>query len=466
MKNLARVFSLDVENANLYRLQRLLLISPLISCMFIVPVAYSANWGAGIGAEVEHVRNPTQSIGDSGSNTASSVSLSLNGNQVNNWSQIDLNYNLSKYNHSRSTFRDQTVVNGSALLLLDIVPRRFSWIVTHSQQEISEDSLLPDTPENRTERQVFSTGPNLAFKLSDRDFASVSFRKEVVKFESEDENESTRESLSFSLTHLINSTSSVSLNGSSAEVDFENSVLEYRLDSLYLGYSKIIKNGELTLEVGENRAKSEADVSIATTAVNAIQLSNDSETSGTFINLLLSQTFFSNHALQLQSSRNITDSSFSDSISSNDPRLVSGTDATSFALLSNLTVNEVVEVRRHELGYRYNGEFGRLGFGASVFRDENLYESGQLDQHRVGYSIFLPYRIDENMRFQTLYTRAKIERDNQSAEVTTSSLGLNLFWQSSLKLSWRAGYNMYRRDTEPASRVRSESLGLGFEYQF
>lgn len=86
----------------------------------------------------------------------------------------DAQANYLKY--LNETFADELLFELGAELTWKVVPGRLSWFLQDRFLQIREDTLEPETPDNRQNTNVISTGPDLTLKLRPGDFLEFSAR--------------------------------------------------------------------------------------------------------------------------------------------------------------------------------------------------------------------------------------------------------------------------------------------------
>lgn len=69
-------------------------------------------------------------------------------------------------NYRNETFDDETLYELNSFAVWTISPRRFFWTVQDDYQQGLLNSILPSTPANRTNVNVFSTGPDVFLRLA------------------------------------------------------------------------------------------------------------------------------------------------------------------------------------------------------------------------------------------------------------------------------------------------------------
>ncbi|WP_375192835.1 hypothetical protein [Marinobacter sp.] len=100
--------------------------------------------------------------------------------------------------------------------------RRLRWEATNNLKQVTQNSRQSNTPDNRTHKNVFSTGPRYLLKLNDTNWLNLSARYENTEYEEPEETDSERYTGSIAWDHLFSSTftGGVSLAHSQTEFDY------------------------------------------------------------------------------------------------------------------------------------------------------------------------------------------------------------------------------------------------------
>jgi hypothetical protein len=151
--------------------------------------------------------------------------------------ETDVSVDLQYLTYLDDTFDDELVGGLSGRLNFAFVPDRFMWIVEDDFGQSFIDPRDIETPANRQNLNVFSTGPTVVLPLGTRTELSISGRWTDVNYE-ESDLDSERLVGTLALSRAMGDTSSLSLNASSQRVEFDaappNS--DYDLHSVWLGY--------------------------------------------------------------------------------------------------------------------------------------------------------------------------------------------------------------------------------------
>jgi hypothetical protein len=165
----------------------------------------------------------------------------------------DVAANLQYRKYLDDTFESEVVGGVDALVAYAFIPERFVWVVEDSFTQIASNIAAVDTPDNRENVNFLSTGPDLTIGLTSRTSLQLSGRVSDTYYEERD-TDTQGLSGSLALIRQMSDASSVSLNGSVAEVDFDEEVFsDYRIDSAFLRWSTLTERTTLVLDGGYNR---------------------------------------------------------------------------------------------------------------------------------------------------------------------------------------------------------------------
>src|SRR5690606_29165558 len=73
-------------------------------------------------------------------------------NESETWYQLNLGYEVSYERYERDSFDAETYYNGTGSLMLIPIPDRFDWLFSVQSTTTQTRSVLPDTPDNRDQR--------------------------------------------------------------------------------------------------------------------------------------------------------------------------------------------------------------------------------------------------------------------------------------------------------------------------
>jgi hypothetical protein len=159
-----------------------------------------------------------------------------------------------EYRHYLDDTFDSEVVGGvNAFVAYAFIPERFLWVVEDNFSQISSDITAVDTPDNRENVNFLSTGPDFTIGLTARTSLQLSGRVSDAYYE-ERETDSQGLSGSVALIRQMSDASSLSLNGSTSETDYDEEVFsDFRIDSAFLRWQTVTERTTLILDGGYDR---------------------------------------------------------------------------------------------------------------------------------------------------------------------------------------------------------------------
>jgi hypothetical protein len=156
---------------------------------------------------------------------------------------------------------DNEVVGGvDAALDFALIPRRLHWVLEDNFGQISNQRQLADTPDNRQNVNYLSTGPDITFALGGRTLLQVSGRYGDTYYENTPEDNQSLTG-SVALVRRMSDTASLSLNGSTTEVEYDEEELfaKYRLDRGFLRYEAEGSRTTFSADAGYTQVDREGD---------------------------------------------------------------------------------------------------------------------------------------------------------------------------------------------------------------
>lgn len=95
------------------------------------------------------------------------------------------------------------------------------WEVDNNLREVNQDTRQSDTPDNRTRKNVFSTGPRYLWRLNDTNWLNLSARYANTEYDEPEETDSERYTGSIAWNHLFSSTFTGGLSISHSQTEFD-----------------------------------------------------------------------------------------------------------------------------------------------------------------------------------------------------------------------------------------------------
>lgn len=165
---------------------------------------------------------------------------------------IDLQYRISHESYQDNSYPGKTRIEGQSRTSISTFPERYAWVIDHRQTISSINSKGSDNPDNTDQRSVLSTGPDFNLQLSPVDTLTASARYTDTRFDETSSNDSQRTSAQLSWSHRLNTLSNVGFNVSHTDVDGDQSGYSYSQEKAGVTYSRNLKSGNLSIEVGES----------------------------------------------------------------------------------------------------------------------------------------------------------------------------------------------------------------------
>lgn len=225
-----------------------------------------ASWGFDLGAR--YTDNVGRTATDEESETVGIAGVNfifdVNRPRLNARAAADLRYQ----EYFDNTFDSD--VNGGldGSLAFAFVPERFVWVVEDNYGQISRNRQVADNPANRQDINYFSTGPDITLPFGRRTSMQLSGRYADAYFE-EGNQDSTTTSGSVALLRQVTEATSVSVNGTYSDTDFDEDQIfvDYTVGQAFLRLSIIGARTQLTLDGGASRIEQDGSSSKSESAL-------------------------------------------------------------------------------------------------------------------------------------------------------------------------------------------------------
>jgi hypothetical protein len=164
---------------------------------------------------------------------------------------------LRRYSESVLDDGDDTESVGSidGRAILGIAPGRVSWDLGLHTGQVRTDPLAALTPENRERVTVVSTGPRIDVPLGGRTVLGLAATVADRSFAESPSFDNDARSADLHIVRALTSISSVALEWSGSEVDFDSRV-DYEFDATSIVYRKSFASGAVMARVGVGRVES------------------------------------------------------------------------------------------------------------------------------------------------------------------------------------------------------------------
>lgn len=303
----------------------------------------------------------------------------------------ELSYAFTARDFKNDLQSDNEVVDGDARILWTPLPDRLAWELTNNVSDTVRNALLADTPDNRQQRNIFSTGPNITVRVSPVDQLSAELRYVDVNVESSNDNtgatadalqqgsDSERKLGRLRWTHGL---SAVSDFLARAEYEDVEASFDLTYTRLLVGYGARLRNGSYEIYVGANKV--EPDVG--------------EEFDGSVVQVAFTHDF-GGHSLDITLVKEATDTSVGFGTSSLRSDTFNPRD-------SNFDSFSIVERQRADITYQNFLICGACSVRVNAFYDDQDYQDRDADQgflaqardqKRYGFTVGLIYALRSNV---------------------------------------------------------------------
>ena len=339
--------------------------------------------------------------------------------------------------YEEKTYDPQTQLNAGVFGSCELA-RGLSWEAENQIRDITRSSRQSDTPDNRTRKNVFSTGPSYRRMLSSQDSIQLSSRYENTDFSDSDDTDSERVTGSIAWSHAFSPNFSAGLSSSVSHVELETST-EIQTRTVSATFSKRWTKAALSGSLGVSEIKTEGQ-------------SVQQESDGFVGDINLTRALDSGANVYLRASRELTDQT-------------SDFDIRFDEFTFELTDSDTVEVTIVETGLNKkfsNGDI--LSLSASASRSDYLNSTEQEDRARLraGYARVLTPQLSAvaNARYDYL----TFEMDQSEDHIV--GLDIGLVYRASRRLELAARIGRSERTSDIPSQEHEENWALlSIDYQ-
>jgi hypothetical protein len=310
------------------------------------------------------------------------------------------------------TFDPEFYTNGQFTGVCALSPY-FSWQVSDRIRQVTQNSRNADTPDNRTRKNTFSTGPTYRLPITDVDTVSFSATFENTEFEESAPTDSNRLSGGISYSHLFNPTMQGGVSTSIGRTELDTGE-ELDTEAINLNLSKSWTTTSASGAVGANRLESRSGT-------------QEISTDGVTFNLRLNRDVSDSSSVFVTANRQLTDRTSTIALAFEDFNF-------------NLTDTSAVEVTAFQAGYR-NAFSGGASFSVGVESSRSDYiESGNTEEsQKATASISSPVSGVSSVSANVSYKLSSFDGGSDDQLVTTS-IGYNHRLSQKLSLTSRVGH--------------------------
>jgi len=185
------------------------------------------------------------------SQTTSILLLNANINHQSPNIALNIDPRITYRNYAGDTFDNQTFIGLDATLLWDMLPQQFSWSFEDYLDQEAVNVLVPDTPFNRQNTNIFLTGPDLTVHFGTGRRLEVLLRYADIYYEISNA-DNTRYGTLFRIISEPNISTTYSFNMDFVDVAYEDNISndDYTRNEAYLVFEKESLNKKYHFEAG------------------------------------------------------------------------------------------------------------------------------------------------------------------------------------------------------------------------
>jgi len=167
---------------------------------------------------------------------------------------VDLNARVSaqveQRDYLRNTYRDDKAYFVNGVAIWAISPRQFTWSVEDLASQVRLDITTPETPNNRTNANSLSTGPDFLLRLDPANTAAIGAR--YRRFDIAGPGDNNGYSAYARLLHQASALTNLSLNYQAIRVNFQDpsSFNNFLREEWFLGFDTRLPLGGVGIEAG------------------------------------------------------------------------------------------------------------------------------------------------------------------------------------------------------------------------
>lgn len=382
--------------------------------------------------------NATQSASNEVSDTETRVSLSVQHESDPGKCMSQTGGTLGYGVWSDSTYDPETYADLAFSGMCEIRPG-LTWQLSDTLTQVEQDTRGTDTPDNRTLKNVFRTGPRYVIPVSNRDQISLSVNYENTEFGEPEETDSERYIGSAGWNHLFNPTLSggISYTTDRAELDTGG---EIDTDSASFNWSK---------DWAATRFRGRLGYSEITSRFGNVEQSSD----GWIGELFLERDITSSLTFFFEASRELTDQTSDFDIRFGD-------------FTFNLRDTSEVEVTAVSTGfsktYSNNADLtGRL----YANRADYLRVNDREDVAGFNLAYRQPWTPLLSVQTSLNYEYSRFEIDSQDDRVLRLRAGISYSATTDLDVTAQIGHENRESDL-PTSDFQENWVSIGVNYQF
>lgn len=313
------------------------------------------------------------------------------------------------------------------------------WTLDNDLSQVLRSSRENDTPENRSRKNIFRTGPVLTLPLSDVDQLQASVSFENTEYEDRELRDSKRYIGSLGWNHRFNPTLSGGVSASTNQQELDSGA-ETDSDSVNLNLNKTWATSSVNASLGYSRQESRLG-------------STEFTSEGLVGSLSFTREINPTASAYISASRQLTDQASDFSLQYDDVEF-------------DYTQQFGVEVTAVELGLNKAFSDGTR-FDAQVFANRSDYQAGDQQENALGtrFSASRPIRPHLSLTGNGSYEYLRYEDNLQDDQLVKASIGLTYRFTRDLDGTASVGHSMRESDL-PTVEYNENWVQVALSYRF
>jgi hypothetical protein len=212
------------------------------------------DWSATLG--VDYSDNILRTVDNEESTTTAYAGFRINTRMARPRYEASLTSDMSYHEYLDSDLKGEVVGGLDGLLNIGIIPERFLWVTEDHFGQVAADTRAADTPVNRQNINVFSTGPRISLPIGGRTDVQLDGTYSDVYYEDAEDADSTRTRGALSLIRSLTDATSLSLSASTERVELDvdaPAIDSYDVEEYFVGYNVTGARTTLNVNLGYNR---------------------------------------------------------------------------------------------------------------------------------------------------------------------------------------------------------------------
>lgn len=353
------------------------------------------------------------------------------------------------YDYQDDVFTDEDVYNLNSSLVWTISPQRFTWTVEDAYEETQIVATAADTPANRTNINVFSTGPDLYVRLNPVN--TLAFGARVGNVSTSEANiDNDRLSASARWLYEANSYSAYSLNFETLNVNYDDTIsnIDYTRHDAFARVDYHPSRSQYLIDLGATKISPE----------------RGKELEGSLTRLSWIRQLTQESSFGLSASGEYADTGADILAASTAAGLTIGAPgSTTTTLSSDVVTGDVYYAKRANMFYTRRGSQFRVNFSANT-QDIDFEITPQDRKENAGF-LEVGYFYSETTSVILFTEQTKIEYQNFFRRDTDRDSGIRLGYRVSRSIGLELeGRRTDRSSTDPNAEFEENRIFLSILY--